>query len=138
MHKNNLRPVLLGHTENNYFGNQILQICHVRHAIAATSYHGSESKLNRLRHLPSGHRVLFDCEFGMIHGLGILSDAPATELLRKIRVVKSWNEEEVPEGATIPLWGPGSKSAEIYLSVLYARSTPEFHLPFPVTLYRCN
>jgi hypothetical protein len=47
---------------------------------------------------------LFDCEFGMIHGLGILSDAPATELLRKIRVVKSWNEEEVPEGATIPLW----------------------------------
>jgi hypothetical protein len=104
MHKNNLRPVLLGHTENNYFGNQILQICHDRHAIAATSYHGSESKLNRLRHLPSGHRVLFDCEFGMIHGLGILSDAPATELLRKIRVVKSWNEEEVPEGATIPLW----------------------------------
>jgi 6-phosphogluconate dehydrogenase len=31
--------------------------------------------------------------------------------------------------------GPGSKSAEIYFSVLYARSTPEFRLPFPVTLY---
>jgi hypothetical protein len=31
--------------------------------------------------------------------------------------------------------GPGSKSAEIYFSVLYARSTPQFRPPFPVTLY---
>jgi hypothetical protein len=40
-----------------------------------------------------------------------------------------------PQEIEVPGEGPGSKSAEIYLSVLYARSTPEFHLPFPVTLY---
>ena len=33
-------------------------------------------------------------------------------------------------------WGSGSKSAEIYFSVLYARSTPlSSAFPFPVTLY---
>jgi len=38
-------------------------------------------------------------------------------------------------GTTSTEWGPGSKSAEIYSSVLYAKLTPEFRLPFPVTLY---
>jgi len=38
-------------------------------------------------------------------------------------------------GGFAPTRGPGSKSAEIYFSVLYARSAPELRLPFPLRLY---
>lgn len=47
-----------------------------------------------------------------------------------VRIYKSASSAR---SSSLPHRGPGSKSAEIYFSVLYARSTPEFRLP--VTLY---
>jgi hypothetical protein len=95
------RAVLLCNTEAEDFGDQTLTIFLDRHSIGATSYSGSANKINRLRNLPSGHRCLIHNK-GKIHGIGVLSEESPVDFLRKVKIIKAWNED-VQEGGYIPL-----------------------------------
>lgn len=97
----NRRAVLLCNTEAEDFGDQTLTVFLDRSSIGATSYNGSGNKVNRLRNLPSGHRCLIHGK-SKVHGIGILSDEPPVEFLRKVKVVKAW-DEAVHEGGYVPL-----------------------------------